>query len=148
MVDKITQSWCKFITPVKLNGLCTITSMVRAKIFIKRNDSMKEIESDKHAWGQISQDHYVHFKKVLLEGKHQLNKHIQNDFGDLSGKKIIHLQCNTGADTILLAKMGVSAVGVDLVPDNILYAQKLAEDLNVSKGMELQRKEVGKCNQL
>jgi SAM-dependent methyltransferase len=42
------------------------------------------------------------------------------------------LQCNTGADTILLARMGVSAVGVDLVPDNIRYAKKMAEDLRVT----------------
>jgi SAM-dependent methyltransferase len=41
------------------------------------------------------------------------------------------LQCNTGADTILLAQRGASAVGVDLVPGNILYAKKLAEDLNI-----------------
>jgi len=93
---------------------------------------MKEIESNKHAWGQISEDHYSHFKKTLLDGSHRLNKYIQSNLGDLSGKKIIHLQCKTGADTILLARMGASAVGVDLVPDNILYAQKLANDLGVS----------------
>ena len=93
---------------------------------------MKEIESNKHAWGQISEDHYLHFKNTLLEGSHKLNKYIQSEIGDLSGKKIIHLQCNTGADTILLAKMGASTVGVDLVPGNILYAKKLAEDLGVT----------------
>ena len=93
---------------------------------------MKEIESNKHAWGQISEDHYNAYKKSLLDGNHQLNKYIQNELGDLRGKKIIHLQCNTGADTILLAKMGASAVGVDLVPDNILYAKKLAEDLGIA----------------
>ena len=93
---------------------------------------MKEIESNKHAWGQISEEHYNSFKKRLLEGSHKLNKYIQNELGDLSGKKIIHLQCNTGADTILLAKMGAYAVGVDLVPDNILYAKKLADDLGVT----------------
>jgi len=93
---------------------------------------MKEIESNKHAWGQISEGHYHHFKKLLLDGTYKLNKYIQNELGDLSGKKIIHLQCNTGADTILLAKMGAtSVVGVDLVPDNILYAKKLANDLNM-----------------
>ncbi|MCL2388740.1 MAG: class I SAM-dependent methyltransferase [Defluviitaleaceae bacterium] len=92
---------------------------------------MNEKESNKHAWGQLSQDHYAHFKKGLLDGSHKLNKHIQGELGDLSGKKIIHLQCNTGADTILLAKMGESAVGVDLVPDNIKYAKKLAEDLGI-----------------
>ena len=93
---------------------------------------MKEIESNKHAWSQISQDHYIHFKKTLLENTHQFNKYIKEELGDLNGKKIIHLQCNTGADTILLAKMGKSAVGVDLVPDNIFYAKKLADDLNIT----------------
>ncbi|MCL2189574.1 MAG: class I SAM-dependent methyltransferase [Defluviitaleaceae bacterium] len=94
---------------------------------------MKEIESNKHAWGQISEEHYAYFKKALLDGWYGFNKHIQREIGDVSGKKIIHLQCNTGADTILLAKMGASAVvGVDLVPDNIKYAQKLADDLGIS----------------
>ncbi|MCL2357206.1 MAG: class I SAM-dependent methyltransferase [Defluviitaleaceae bacterium] len=93
---------------------------------------MNEIESNKHAWSQISEGHYHHFKKALTEGSHELNKHIKRELGDLSGKNIIHLQCNTGADTILLARMGASAVGVDLVPDNILYAKKLADDLGVT----------------
>ena len=102
------------------------------KIILPEGKNMKEIESNKHAWGQISEGHYRHFKKSLLDGSHKLNKYIQDELGDLSGKKIIHLQCNTGADTILLAKMGASAVGVDLVPDNILYAKKLAGDLGVT----------------
>jgi len=93
---------------------------------------MKEIESNKHAWGQVSEDHYHYFKKALLEGTYQLNKHIQAELGDLAGKSIIHLQCNTGADTIMLAKMGAKAVGVDLVPDNIVYAKKLANDMVVA----------------
>jgi len=93
---------------------------------------MKEIESNKHAWGQVSKEHYNYFKKALLGGTYQLNSHIQAEIGDLTGKKIIHLQCNTGADTILLAKMGASAVGVDLVPDNILYAKKLAHDVGAT----------------
>jgi SAM-dependent methyltransferase len=93
---------------------------------------MKEVESNKHAWSQISQDHYHHYKKLLLNGTHQFNKYIKEEIGDLSGKKIIHLQCNTGADTILLAKMCENAVGVDLVPDNIFYAKKLAEDFNIT----------------
>lgn len=92
---------------------------------------MKEIDSNKHAWSQVSHDHYLAFKKSLLDNKHKFNKYIQNELGDLSGKKIIHLQCNTGADTLLLAQMGESTVGVDLVPDNIFYARKLAEDFKI-----------------
>ena len=92
---------------------------------------MKEIESNKHAWGQISEEHYKFFLRVFQKGEHKLNPYIKNELGDLSGKKIIHLQCNTGADTILLAQMGAHAVGVDLVPDNVFYAKKLAGDLGV-----------------
>ena len=92
---------------------------------------MKEIESNKHAWGQISAEHYETFKQRLSDGSHKLNKYILDELGDLSSKNIIHLQCNTGADTILLAGMGASAVGVDLVPDNIRYAGKLAEDFGI-----------------
>jgi len=93
---------------------------------------LKEIEANKHAWGQISRDHYLAFKKWLHEGNHKLNPYIRDELGDLSGKTVIHLQCNTGADTILLARMAASVVGVDLVPDNILYAKKLAEDFNIT----------------
>lgn len=93
---------------------------------------MKEIESNKHAWGQISEDHYHTFRKWLGEGSHELNVHIRREIGDLRGKRVIHLQCNTGADTILLARMAASAVGVDLVPNNIACARKLAEDFAVA----------------
>ena len=93
---------------------------------------MKEIDSNKHAWSQISEDHYHSFKKLLSEGEHQLNSYIKDELGSLDGKKLIHLQCNTGADTILLAQMAEYAVGVDLVPDNILYAKKLANDFNIT----------------
>lgn len=94
---------------------------------------MKEIDSNKEAWSRISEDHYNTFKSVLEKGNHRLNCYIQNELGDVTGKKIIHLQCNTGADTIVLAQMGAQKVtGVDLVPENIVYAQKLASDLHVS----------------
>jgi SAM-dependent methyltransferase len=92
---------------------------------------MNEIESNKHAWGQLSEEQYHYFKKALLGGTYQLNTHIQAEIGDLTGKKVIHLQCNTGADTIMLAQLAESVVGVDLVPDNILYAEKLAHDVGV-----------------
>lgn len=93
---------------------------------------MKEIDSNKHAWSQISCDHYKTFKQSLLNGTHHLSSHILDEIGDLTGKSIIHLQCNTGADTILLAKMALNAVGVDLVPDNIHYAKKLSDELSIT----------------
>ena len=93
---------------------------------------MKEVEANKIAWGLLSKDHYEHFKKSLLEKKSLLSSIIEEELGDISGKSIIHLQCNTGADTISLARKGAIVTGVDLVPENILYAKKLSQDLGVN----------------
>ena len=92
---------------------------------------MKEIEVNKEAWGMLSRGHYEHYKKAIQENKHGFSKIIEEELGDISGKTVIHLQCNTGADTILLAKKGATVTGVDLVPDNIFYAKKMSEELGI-----------------
>ena len=92
---------------------------------------MKEIDANRKAWGLIAREHYEHYSRLLQEGKHELNAHIRRELGDIRGKRLIHLQCNTGADSILLARMGASVTGVDLVPDNIHYAQSMARELGL-----------------
>lgn len=93
---------------------------------------MKEIESNKEAWSKISKDHYETFGRLFSEGNYTLNSVIKNELGDIHGRSLIHLQCNTGADSIALAKMGAKVMGVDLVPDNIYYAKKLASGLDIN----------------
>jgi len=93
---------------------------------------MKEIEANKTAWGLISKNQYELFKEKLHDQNFTLGIIIEKELGDISGKSIIHLQCNTGADTILLARKGAVVTGVDLVPENIFYAKKLSEELNVN----------------
>jgi len=93
---------------------------------------MKEIEANKAAWGLLSKDHYEYCKKALQDKKLNFSKIIEEELGDTSGKTIIHLQCNAGADTILLAQKGATVTGVDLVPDNIKYARKMAQELGVN----------------
>lgn len=92
---------------------------------------MKEIDDNLKAWGTLSLDHYTHFKKELESGTYVFNPIIKKELGDIRGKKVLHLQCNTGADSIVLAQMGAHVTGVDLVPDNIHYAKKLADELKV-----------------
>ena len=92
---------------------------------------MKEIEANKTAWGQLSKVHYEYYKKAILGKKHSFSKIIEKELGEISGKTIIHLQCNTGADTVLLAQKGAIVTGVDLVPDNIFYAKKMSDELGI-----------------
>ncbi len=93
---------------------------------------MFEIEANKKAWSLLSKDHYTHYKKRLEDPDFKLNPIILQENGDVSGKKILHLQCNTGADSIHLARMGGIVTGVDLVPENIHYAKELAKDFGIS----------------
>ena len=108
---------------------------------------MNEIESNKTAWGMISGDHYEYFKKLFAEKDSSLNSIIENELGDVCGKKVIHIHCNTGADTISLARKGAIVTGVDLVPENIFYAKKLSAEMGIknidffeSDTMELKEK--------
>lgn len=95
---------------------------------------MKEIDKNRIAWNLLSKDHYQYFKKRLEEENNLLNVHIQEELGDILGRSLIHLQCNTGADTISLARMGLKSVmGVDLSDQNIIFAKKLANDFNMTQ---------------
>ena len=108
---------------------------------------MEEINSNRDAWGKLSQDHYAAFRKKLSQGGYDLNEYIRRELGDIRGKKLIHLQCNTGADSIRLAQMGASVTGVDLVPDNILYAKRLADDLGIT-GIRFIESDIMKLSQV
>ena len=46
--------------------------------------------------------------------------------GDVAGKRVVHLQCNAGQDTLALARRGADLVGVDLSDHAIGAAQALS----------------------
>lgn len=96
------------------------------------NMEENKIEANKVAWGKLAQEHYERFKARLAQEDFKLNPMVEEELGNVSGKRILHLQCNTGADSILLARKGAIVTGVDLVPENIYYARKLAEDFGLT----------------
>ena len=51
--------------------------------------------------------------------------------GDVKGKRILHLQCHFGQDSLSLARMGASVVGVDLSDAAIEKARELAAELQL-----------------
>lgn len=54
-------------------------------------------------------------------------KYDKDDLGDLRGVRGVHLQCHLGTDTISLARLGARMVGVDLSPESVAIANRLAE---------------------
>lgn len=68
-------------------------------------------------------------QQAFLNGKSSLNDIELALLGDVSGKRILHLQCHFGQDTISLARMGATTVGVDFSDKAIETAQGIARDL-------------------
>jgi len=96
-------------------------------------ENQEKIEANKAAWASISDDHFEHFREKLSQMDFRLNPIVEKELGDITGKKILHLQCNTGADSILLARKGAVVTGVDLVPENVSNARKLAEHFGIEQ---------------
>lgn len=51
---------------------------------------------------------------------------------DLTGKKILHLQCHFGQDSLSLARMGAEVTGVDLSDEAIQKAKSLNKELGLN----------------
>lgn len=93
---------------------------------------MKEIDQNRIAWNTLAKDHYDTFGQRLKADPVLLNDIIVSELGDIQGKKLIHLQCNVGQDTLSLANLGAEVTGVDIAEENIFFAKKLAEDFGIN----------------
>jgi ubiquinone/menaquinone biosynthesis C-methylase UbiE len=69
--------------------------------------------------------------KSFRDGKNSLNKIELELMGDVKGKKLLHLQCHFGQDTLSWARLGADVTGVDLSDESIKIAQELSRELNI-----------------
>jgi len=63
--------------------------------------------------------------KEFLAGADNLHGIEDREIGDVAGKRIAHLQCHFGIDTLCLARRGASCVGLDFSPVAITAARDL-----------------------
>ncbi|WP_417368516.1 class I SAM-dependent methyltransferase [Flavobacterium beibuense] len=88
------------------------------------------ININKEAWNKKTTFHVessFYDMPSFLSGKSTLNSIELELLGDITGKKILHLQCHFGQDTISLSRMGAIATGVDFSDAAITKARELAE---------------------
>ena len=95
------------------------------------DDNREYIEANRRSWGLIAAEHYQAFKARLEAQETTLSRTQIEELGNLRGKRLVHVQCNTGADSISLRRMGAIVTGTDIVPENIHYARKLAQDFGM-----------------
>jgi SAM-dependent methyltransferase len=68
----------------------------------------------------------------FLAGDKQLHAIEAGELGEVAGKRLIHLQCHFGLDTLTLARQGASVTGIDFSPAAIAEARRLAATIGVA----------------
>lgn len=56
--------------------------------------------------------------------------------GDVGGRSLVHLQCNSGQDTLSLARLGARATGVDISDEAITFARRLSAESGIAAEFE------------
>jgi SAM-dependent methyltransferase len=92
------------------------------------------IDINRKTWNQKTEVHYesdFYNVKEFITGGNSLNSIELDLLGDLNGKKVLHLQCHFGQDSISLERLGAKVTGVDLSDKAIEKAQQLAKACGV-----------------
>lgn len=92
------------------------------------------LNENKSAWNSVVDAHFEsQFYDVagFLSGKSTLNEIELELLGDVSNKKLLHLQCHFGLDTLSLARLGAKVSGVDFSEKAIEKAKELAFAIGV-----------------
>jgi len=69
---------------------------------------------------------------ALREGRARFFPIEEAELGPVAGKRVLHLQCHIGSDTLKFAQRGANAVGLDFSPDAIAAARRLAHKLGLA----------------
>jgi len=87
------------------------------------------------AWWDDKVDAHLKSEMYKLDkwkqGETSLNEIELDLLGDVRGKRILHLQCHFGQDSLSLQRMGAQVTGVDLSSQAIRRAQELNKELSL-----------------
>ncbi len=91
-------------------------------------------EDNRISWNDATKVHNSHKAdqaRFLREGGSTLFPEEIELLGDITGKTLLHLQCNAGQDTLSLARRGAVVTGVDISDEAIGFATQLAADTGI-----------------
>jgi len=95
----------------------------------------KYTKANKALWNQRTSIHLqseMYNLPAFLKGATSLKSPELALLGNVKGKKILHLQCHFGQDTLSLARMGAEVTGLDLSDKAIETARELNQKLGLN----------------
>jgi SAM-dependent methyltransferase len=96
-------------------------------------------EQNRRSWNAATAAHNAHKRDqaaFLRAGGTTLFPEERELLGELSGRTLLHLQCNAGQDTLSLARLGARVTGVDISDEAIAFANKLAQETGIHAHFE------------
>lgn len=97
-------------------------------------DNKKYLEANKAHWNErvsIHKTTELYALDDIKKGKNKLHSLELSELGDISGKKVLHLQCHFGMDTLSLEMLGAEVTGVDFSEEGIRAAEELRDELGM-----------------
>ncbi|MGE5596831.1 MAG: class I SAM-dependent methyltransferase [Hyphomicrobiales bacterium] len=91
-------------------------------------------EQNRLSWNEATKAHNSHKgdqAAFFRNGGNKLYTEEVELLGDLRGKRVVHLQCNSGQDTLSLAQLGANVTGVDISDEAVAFATRLSADSGV-----------------
>jgi SAM-dependent methyltransferase len=95
----------------------------------------EELDLNRRHWDEATAIHTrgnVYGVDDFKAGLCRLHRIEIEEVGDVQGKRLLHLQCHFGLDTLSWARRGAQVTGVDFSSDAIAYARKLAGEVGVA----------------
>lgn len=87
-------------------------------------------QTNRRLWDELATIHATldsYGVRRVLSGASTLRTIELQELGDISGMRVLHVQCHIGVDTVSLARLGASrVVGVDFSPKAVAAARQLA----------------------
>jgi 2-polyprenyl-3-methyl-5-hydroxy-6-metoxy-1,4-benzoquinol methylase len=92
-------------------------------------------EANKELWNKrtaVHKDSSFYDLAGFKAGKNVLTPIELNEVGSVQGKKMLHLQCHFGMDSLNWARLGAEVTGIDLSDEAINEAKKLNDELGLN----------------
>jgi SAM-dependent methyltransferase len=91
-------------------------------------------EQNRKSWNEATKAHNSHKgdqAAFYRAGHGKLYPEETELLGDIRGLSVVHLQCNSGQDTLSMALLGANVLGVDISDEAIRFAKQLSADSGV-----------------
>jgi SAM-dependent methyltransferase len=104
-----------------------------------RSEQRKHHQQNRRSWNAVTEAHNSHKgdqATFLRSGGSTLFPEELELLGELDGKRVVHLQCNCGQDSVSLAALGAHVTGVDISDAAVKFATDLSRETGIPAQFE------------